>query len=240
MHLRVCLIIGLCTFASAPAIAGPPESGTELVLDAGLATLVDVHVAVGRLRLTGGRDGEVRAEVKLAARDNLRDDARARIERALAGARITYVRRGEWLCLALTYPEDVHQGEVEEVWRVSAPARFGAEVEMAVGDLTVTNLSGGVDLQLGIGDIDIAVPHGDIKANVSVGNITAISSTDSWAVLALDARAGRSNLIVRGESHKAMQPVGPGSRVVLRGDGRDRVDLSANIGNVILKILDAR
>lgn len=221
----------------APFVTAQEATPLMATLTPGEVENIDIHVGDGSLHLSGGSGDQIEVEVRLLPKGGHKMTLE-RTRRVIARTHLNSKPNGDWIFFELDYPSEAVQGEIEERWTVRVPPGFGAEVEMAVGELAVNNLAGGVDLQLGVGEMDVMVPRGDIKASVAVGELTVMSSTASPGAISLAADAGHSKLIVNGEAVKAKRAHGPGSAVWLRGEGEDSIDLSVSVGNVVLKILE--
>lgn len=205
------------------------ESVSSLGIEAGL----------GSVKLLGHAGPEIRVEVTLAPRtEGTAIDDPSRIAAAIKAATLERVQGEGNVRFAVVYPLTITYGTVEERWHIEAPVSIGARVQMAVGDLRVEDIRGGVDLTLGIGDIGIDVPGGDMRANLSVGNIVATTSAADPGRVMLTTNVGRVNMKHMGQTVPPGRVAGPGSRLSLSGDGRDWLILSSDVGDVFLEVTD--
>ena len=227
------LLIGL---AAAFAAAQPAHELRETVTDTSVAT-VGVEAGLGSVRLVGHAGPEIRVEVALMPRsDGVAVEDPARVAAAIEAARLERVAGEGEVRFAVIYPIMVMYGAVEERWRIDAPRSIGVRVQMAVGDLRVEDIRGGVDLTLGIGDIGVDVPGGDIRASLSVGNIMATTAAPDPGRVMLTTNVGRVNMMQAGRAVPARRTAGPGSRLSLSGGGPDWLILSSDVGDVFLEV----
>ena len=123
---------------------------------------------------------------------------------------------------------------LDETWTLEVPARLAARLELAVGDMDVRGLEGGLKLSVNVGDIEADVPRGDITARTNVGDIRVTSATDSYGDVELEASVGDTHLTQGDHRVRHPKPAGAGNRISLDGPGRDRIRIKTNVGDASL------
>jgi hypothetical protein len=109
-------------------------------------------------------------------------------------------------------------------------------VNANVGGVEIYGISGGCEAELNVGDLKIDVPGGNIRATTNVGEVTVRSATQSIANVDVDASVGDTRLIVNGLRIPNEKRYGPGSRVNTDGNGKDRIRVSASVGDAEVTI----
>lgn len=228
-------------FTPPPALAAASNTG-RASLDRELSA--DVPAAGVEIVRLIGHDGEVAIEVgdtehirirvhikskrKGLMRSSSRGDAYvedARLETSMRGGRLQVELSG-----------GRGREEVTETWTVVVPARLAVEVRMAAARIAIVGVAGGVGVKLGTGDLKVDVPRGAIDADVTVGNVEVNTRTDSHGEVDLRSRVGDTDLWLDGSRIDYPNPPGPGSRVSIRGSGRDRIKVSVMVGDADLRL----
>ncbi len=194
--------------------------------------------------LLDGHDGKAVIEVGDGDRIELRVTIKAKrkglIYKSSAGrayvedARLeTDARRGT---LEVTLSDGRGRKDVEEAWTIIVPQRLAVVVEMSAASIDITDVTGGVDVHLGVGKVQVDVPRGSIQVKVSVGNAIVTTATDSFGDVDLRAQVGNTRLWIGGHRIKYSDPPGPGSKVSMEGEGRDQISVSVQVGDASLRI----
>lgn len=178
----------------------------------------DADSVVWELTLEPQREG-----IFSSRRKALEQIAKAEVEARSSGSRFL---------LEVRLPAGTDKEDIKEEWKVRVPARFSADVDMAVGQMAVRGVSGGVDADLAVGEIDIEVPGGRIHAEVNVGEVSIETGTDSPGDIELGANVGDVSLQLDGYRVPAERGFGPGAEIDMRRDGRDDIEASVNVGDV--------
>ena len=194
--------------------------------------------------LLDGHDGKAVIEVGDGDRITLRVTIKAKrkglIYKSSAGrayvedARLeTDVRRGT---LEVTLSDGRGRKDVEEAWTIVVPRRLAVVAEMSAAHIEIADVTGGVEVHLGVGKVEIDVPRGSIKVKVSVGNAIVTTETDSFGDVELRAQVGNTRLWIGGHRIKYSDPPGPGSKISMEGEGRDQISVSVQVGDAFLRI----
>lgn len=150
-------------------------------------------------------------------------------------AELRHEMRGDVLAFDLRYDGD--RDGLEEQWDFQVPARLAARLQLSVGDMDVRGLAGGLTLKVNVGDIRADIPEGSVTADVNVGDIQVITATRSLDRVRLDANVGGTRIEgVDSSEVRRSRGYGPGDSASLDGNGRDRIRLEANVGDVSLRI----
>lgn len=171
-----------------------------------------------RVTLTPTRDG-----IFSSLKDARESIAKAELEQGASAGRLS---------LAIDYPRGTDHDEILERWEIRVPARFAADVDMAVGQLGIRGVSGGVSADLAVGEVDIEVPAGRVDAEVNVGEIIIESATKDLGDVELEANVGDVSLRLDGARISADRGFGPGADIDVRRDGKDHIEASVNVGDV--------
>ncbi len=233
LYLTTCLALG-------SAVADEPARLQQTLAGDAVASL-GIEAGLGSVQLIGHAGPDIRVEVSLSPRsDGVAVDDPSRVLAAIDAATLERIQGDGEVRFAVKYPLVVMVGAVEERWRIVAPQTIGARVQMAVGDLRVEDIRGGVDLTLGVGDIGIDVPGGDMRAQLSVGNIVATTAAPDPGRVLLQTNVGRVNMRQAGRLvPAAARSAGPGSQIARSGAGSDWLILSSDVGDVFLEVRDA-
>jgi hypothetical protein len=228
------------------------------------AALFALTLGFARLAVAGADDAESRTIERTFAAESLKDfrvkgnvgkivvvttmsdsirlrlDLRVRTQHGLFGSRkgdphaveLDADSGADTIAFGLRYAGD--RDGLDETWTLEVPARLAARLELAVGDLDVRGLEGGVKLSVNVGDIEAEVPRGDITARTNVGDIRVTSATDSYGDVELEASVGDTHLTQGAHRVRHPKPAGAGNRISLDGPGRDRIQLKTSVGDATL------
>ncbi len=188
---------------------------------------------VGRIRVNTGPSAEIRLRLELRAKTHSgwffsRRKGDPHAADLVAGT------RGDALSFDLRYQGD--RDGLDETWILDVPARLAAELDLAVGDITVRGLAGGLRLKVQVGDIEAEVPEGSISAETNVGDIRVTSATSSYGAVDLSANVGDTQLDLAGGRVRQRKAHGPGDHTSVEGTGRDRIRLQTNVGDASLAL----
>ncbi len=194
--------------------------------------------------LLDGHDGKAVIEVgdgdRIELRVTIKAKRRGLVYKSSAGrayvedARLeTDGRRGT---LEVTLSEGRGRKDVEEAWTIVVPRRLAVVVEMSAAQIEIADVTGGVEVRLGVGKVQVDVPRGSIKVKVSVGNAIVTTATDSFGDVDLCAQVGNTRLWIGGHRIKYSDPPGPGSKISMEGEGRDQVSVYVQVGDAFLRI----
>jgi hypothetical protein len=232
-HVARAALLALALGLGGPVLAGPDEPASRTIERTFAAeSLKDFSVKgnVGRIVVSATTSDSIR----------LRLDLRARTQQGLFGSRkgdpnaaeLDADSRSDAIDFGLRYAGD--RDGLEETWTLEVPARLAAQLELAVGDMDVRGVLGGLRLSVNVGDIEADVPRGDITAKTNVGDIRVTSGSDSYGDVELEANVGDTHLTQGDHRVRHPKPAGAGNRISLDGPGRDRIRIKTNVGDVSL------
>ena len=194
--------------------------------------------------LLDGHDGKATIEVGASDQIQIRVTIKAKrkglVYKSSAGrayvedARLKTDARGGTLEVALSGGRG--RKDTEEAWTIIVPRRLAVVVEMSAASIDITDVTGGVEVNLGVGKANVDVPRGNIEVRVSVGNATVETQTDSYGDVDLRAQVGKTRLWIGGHRIKYSNPPGPGSKVLMEGEGRDQIKVFVQVGDASLRV----
>jgi hypothetical protein len=158
-------------------IATPAGAASARTLEhsqpAGNLKGIRITAGVGDVEVLGDAGSEIRVRVEVTPKHVGLFGAHPS-DRELAALAIEPSSSGGTLSLRVT-PDGTDEKNFSEKWRVYVPSAFAAAVKLGVGDVTVLDLSGDLDAELGVGDVKIEGPYasfGDVQASCGVGDAT--------------------------------------------------------------------
>lgn len=238
---RLIALILLCVL---PALAAAQTSGGRTLatdVPAVKLTSVTLAVGVGELRVTPSSDDAVHVRVTLQQKSRqvlwfFHWQSRA-TTREIQSAQIQTTQSGGQLNVSLGTTGKLDTNQVKQNWDVQIPARMSLGVDMKVGQVNVSGVTGGVKIALNVGEIDLDTPSGPMSARVNVGQIRAKSGSRQLGSVDLASDIGEAVLFVNGKQVRdSGRHSGLGRRVHVAGSGPDNMDLSVNVGEVNLHI----
>ncbi len=118
-------------------------------------------------------------------------------------------RRGS--ALYLHFDED----DIKSTWEISVPAHFSTEIDLAVGAVQISGLSGDQEVDLAVGSVSIR------QAEHSIAEVALESNIGDTQVSGIQADNDRKALI--------------GSASSARGEGASYIDVTVNVGEANLR-----
>ncbi|HEX7028067.1 MAG TPA: hypothetical protein VF268_12560 [Gammaproteobacteria bacterium] len=195
---------------------------------------LQLKAEVGKVNIEGGKTDRVRWRVELEPKGGWFTSAQS-VQEKLKGIRVVSEIDGNILSLKLDYPPGVDHDDCKQNWEVELPAVLGLNVKHGVGSLHVAGLTGGVDVESGVGEVKVDVPAGGVRAKVGVGDVNVVSATGSLGDIDLHAGVGDASARVAGKDLAARR-AGPEAKLSYTNDGDDNYRLSADVGNVQLRV----
>lgn len=159
------------------ALAGPAAASDRLrtfssEFPAAGVRAVEVAAGVGTVEIQAHPGGAIATDVDVVAkRFSGRGDRRTR--RLVEDLALSEELKGDVLVLRLL-PEQRGRTEFNEEWVVKLPASLGITVKLGVGEIRVVDVSGDVELKLGVGDVTVEgefSAFGPIRASCGVGDV---------------------------------------------------------------------
>lgn len=166
--MRGLVIATIAISCAVPAYAAderrtfPIEQATEGI------TRIVIDAGVGEIEVVGADVATITGSVEVT---NKKSSLRKRglIEKLELDVR----RAGGTLYLEIKSGEDDHHDWGEE-WMLSVPRALALSIDLGVGDVTVRDLAGGVEVDVGVGEVAIEGEHaayGRIDADCGVGDV---------------------------------------------------------------------
>jgi hypothetical protein len=187
---------------------------------------VEVEGHVGAMRIVPSNSAGIRVQVDVKRPS----DERPRGNPQNVDLRTS--RRGSTLVIGLFGDYQ----DLEETWMLEIPAHLQVEAEMGVGDLQVQGIRGGLRAKVGVGGLRIDVPEGNINAETGVGKVNVKSATTSYSSVEVRTGVGGTRIMIDGLQIQQQRQPGPGDRISLNGNGRDRLQIHSGVGDAELTI----
>lgn len=196
---------------------------------------LDLSVDVGSAKVQGADTDTISWTVELEPQDDWFSSEKSILGKLKDAKVQADIDDGE-LSLEMDYPGALDGDDVEATWVVTVPRAFAVSVDLGVGDMKITAVSGGVEGNAGVGGIEINVPGGAITAEVGVGDVDVTTATTSLGGISLEAGVGDASADIRGVQHEGQQEYGPSSELKISGDGSDNIELEAGVGDLDLTV----
>lgn len=217
------------TALAQPALAA--DRVLEQVLELEGARALSIDATVGSIELAASEDGKVHIVVTVEPSNDLfkadEDD--------LAAIELDIDRGSSRIEAELDLPRGMDSDDIEVHWNVRLPQALEAEVELGVGEVEVSEISGGLSVTLGVGEVTVDVPAGPIDVSVGVGDAEVTQSRASIGVVRIDASVGDARLRINGERISSDSRF-IGERVKYRGDGDHDVDVAVKVGSARVEL----
>ncbi len=233
---RKVLIAGVAVlFLASNAVAGGERVLEHRQPAKGIRTL-SLDTGVGDVTVTTGDGDEIVARVTLKPRRGgfpfFGSSSKGR--RQVEAARLEARQSGELLELGIA--GGGKDRRFEENWEVTVPSRLALDLDIGVGDVQVTGVSGGVTVDGGVGDIEIEVPGGNITVDAGVVDVRISIPADAVDIVELDGGVGDCTIhtpdgVVRGKSL--------GCDASWRGRGTASIDVDSGVGDVDIVCTEA-
>lgn len=196
---------------------------------------VSVSAEVGAITVQGADTATISWTVELEPQDDWYS-SEAGILKKLQDAKVEADTDDGELSLEMDYPSSLDSDDAEATWVVTVPRAFAVEADMGVGEVTITAVSGGADVNLGVGSIKIDVPKGAVAAEVGVGDVDVTTATASLGTVRMEAGVGDASADIRGVQHEGQQEYGPSANLQIDGGGTDSIELEAGVGDMELTV----
>jgi hypothetical protein len=134
--------------------------------------MLHVHLGVGDVHVKRGEGPRIRVTYTVKSRH----------ERNVKDAQVDFEVRGNDAVLEFHAPPG---GNTQFDVELEVPANTNLDVHEKVGDLTIENIEGDKDLELGVGDIRVANEHAGyrlVNASAGIGDVSgaAYGETSGW------------------------------------------------------------
>lgn len=216
-------LLAATLLALAPALAPAADSvtRTRMLATEPVASIV-VKAAVGEVRIEQGEGTAIEARVTITPKrytgpvGKLPDVSKLEMSATM---------RGDQLRL------EVDSKNIEERWVLRLPKKvFSAiEVDLGVGNASVTTNARRVEVDLGVGDVKVDAPAGAVSVNVGTGN-AEIRSTRANAG-PVEGTTGVGGLTVTGVDGTVERHMVGGS-IQGKGKGREPIEVKVGVGEL--------
>lgn len=238
-------IIGILLLAMLPLTGQATMQRTlQTTTSAENMSRVTLNVGVGQLKVTTSADDKVHVQVKLEQKSQnflwffhwMSNSTAKEIEQVT----LQQQQQQDGIAYSLKYPGHLDEGDVKQNWEVQLPAKLAVKIQMGVGQLDITGITGGVDVDLNVGEVTLNTPRGPIQAKVNVGQINATSASTQTGNIKLSTSIGDARVRMPGGiNHDDVHHNGLGRSIEIAGKGPDGMTLEVNIGEADLKIAPA-
>lgn len=226
------LILAAGTAMPAAAAAGSRTLTTSV--PAASLDRVSIEAGVGEVHVTGGSADEVQVTVVLTPRRGGLFSSLRRGEAEVAAATLGQDVEGAELHLTVNGPSDDRR--FEEEWTVELPERLLIRVELGVGEASLRNTMGGVELHIGVGDGRIEALAGDVNAEVGVGDLTVRGPADAYGPVTCSSGVGDATIQAAGRTFSGGGFVGKSAE--WRSTGESTMELETGVGDVEVTLTD--
>jgi hypothetical protein len=225
MKLRNILIVLASCALAAPCVAADRTLEESFAVD-GIDS-IRINNGVGDVRIAPADSELVSVAVTLIPRRGGVFSSMRKAEQEVEAARLTASEHRGVLRLEVESESD--EPRFEARWQVTAPSRFGVEVEVGVGDLDIAGFTGGVEVEVGVGDASIEVGAGDVEASVGVGDVLVRAPSAAYGAVEATGGVGSASIDAGDESTSGKGFVGETSS--WRGDGPHEIELEVGVGD---------
>jgi hypothetical protein len=236
-------LVGIAVAAQIVALRGdppapqPPRTLSANVEASGLQS-IELRVTDGAVEVVGTDEDRIRisTEISTPAQRRRWSDGFAG---DLARTDLVSARNGDVFTARLRVPGN---DRIVERWTVHVPRRFRVRLDANDSTVTVTDVSGGVNVRakagLGSepGSIRVNVPGGRLDLSLHVGEIHAQTSSAARGPVDVESSVGDARITVAGRSIRSPREPGPGHRLRLSDEGPDAIKLRVGVGTATLDI----
>lgn len=202
-------------------------------VELGSLKAVQLEAGVGDVNITVNEGYSVVATVELRPRRGGIFSSLKAAEKQVQTVRFEPKVQGKTLILTLEGPDEDRR--FEEDWTLTVPSALALNVELGVGDVEVTNSSGGLNLELGVGDAAVRVDGGPVEIEVGVGDITIRGLAAGYR--AVEASAGVGDVRIIAEGTKISGEGFIAHSAEWQGSGDERLEAESGVGDIRI-ILD--
>lgn len=218
------LTLLLSTALVHPALAAERE--LEQVLEVEGEKAFSIDAAVGSIDLAASDDGKIHILVTVEpANDLFKADADD-----IAAIELDIDRGSSRIEAELDLPRGLDSDDIKVHWEVKMPVSLEADIDLGVGELQVSGISGGLSASVGVGEVTVEVPEGQVDVSVGVGEAKVTQSQASIGVVRVDSSVGDARVRINGERVSSDSRF-IGERVKYRGEGDHDVDVTVKVGS---------
>lgn len=222
------LIAVILVVSGSLSIAAAVEIRTlDAEIDAGALTAVKLEAKVGDVIVAAAEGDVVRIEATLSPRRGGFFSSLKTAEKEVREADLVATVSGSVLTIHVTGDDDRH---FEEDWALVLPPNLMFELELGVGEVSITGVRGGIELEIGVGNVELVLPNGPIDLEVGVGNIVARAPVGEFGTVEASSGVGSATIEVDGARITGQGFVGHSAE--WEGDGRYDIEAATGVGDV--------
>ncbi len=189
---------------------------------------VQLEAGVGDVDITVGSGSLIVASVELRPRRGGLFSSLKAAEKQVQAIRLEPSVTGETLVLTLEGVDEDRR--FEEDWTLTLPSHLALSIELGVGDIEVSNASGGLDLELGVGNAVIQVIGGPVDIEVGVGDITVHGPVAAYRSVEIAAGVGDVRILAEGRKITGEGFIAHSAE--WRGSGDSDLDAESGVGDI--------
>lgn len=254
-------LISLVAVAATPALAGTSSSATpanperilsETVPAQGLH-LLKLTAGVGEITVHAGSTQQIHIRVVLSPKHHVHFlfnwSVSGSTEPNPAKAKLDIARDNGILSVRLLHAGDqtspqragagIHidtTGTLKEHWLVTVPPTLAAQLVMAVGDVHVRGLGGGLHIKLGVGRATVHVSQGPLDMKVGVGHAVAYVKSSKVGHAVISTGIGHAHLDLNGHAIKPKHSGYVSETVDYHGSSGPDYQLDVGTGDAVLHV----
>jgi len=153
----------LLTVLAMPAVMAQSSKRLSYDIDAAAFESLELEMAIGEMDIEIGDDDSISLEIFLEAERRWFSLRRPDV----SDVELEQREQGNSLYLG------IDRDNLEQTWRVRLPARLALEIDVGVGDVSLSGLDNSLDLELGVGAVSVEVASEnfrEVTASAGVGD----------------------------------------------------------------------
>ncbi len=199
----------------------------EAEIDASSLTEVRLEAHVGDVVVAAAPGSPVRVEATLSPRRGGFFSSLKAAEKQVREATLETTVSGSVLTVRVAGEDD---RRFEEDWAIILPPNLHFELQLGVGEVSITGLRGGVELESGVGEVKLDLLDGSIDAELGVGNIVVRAPVGAYGSAEASSGVGEAQIEVNGKRISGQGFVGHSAE--WSGDGRHDIEAASGVGDV--------
>ena len=227
MTLSRPLLAALLALAPAIAPAADSVTRTRMLATDPVASIV-VEAGVGEVRIEQGEGNAIDVRVTITPKRNTGPVGKLP---DVSKLEMSATMRGDQLRL------EVDSKNIEERWVLRLPTKvFSAiEVNLGVGNASVTTNARRVEVDLGVGEATVTAPAGAIAVNVGTGDADIRSTRANAGTV--EGTTGVGGLTVTGVDGTVERHMVGGS-IKGKGKGREPIEVKVGVGDLQVTLVE--
>jgi len=208
---------------------------TSPLVDGGL---VIVENRVGAINVRGGSTNECRIDIRITARADTQEEARAMAKTVTMKVENTDAR----FFIRPVKPDDSDWSNLDVAFEITVPHHVNLQLTTDVGAVLLRDVQGQIKVRANVGAIKTENVRGDIELETNVGNVDFIAPDDLSAIVTALTNMGsiKSDLPIQvgskaqaGEGHPQISMGSTAAGTLGAGEGT--VKLKSNVGSISIR-----